>query len=391
MGVDLFFVLSGFVITMTYCDSVGPRFSGRIARSFLWARISRVWPVHALVATLFGGWLLWKSTKVTDGNVAYQSVQPELDLPHLVEQLLMVQLWHRPSYQGASFAGPAWSLSAEWLAYVCFPLVALVLWRLRHARPAVTGALAITALLPMALLSVADGGLGFGWSWLLRIAGGFLSGAFASLTVRRIAPSARAGRAATTVATATVAAIVVGLWWADWRGAGSAAGNGGAVAFLFPVLVGSLALAGGGPARLLGTRAMVLGGRISFALYLVHVPVFEIFWTEMGWHPRIAPDTRLSLLLMPVVLLGTLLLAHLMFRFVEEPARRWLRRHEPGAGRSAAAGGVPADPVPTEPRQTLVLLRVPRHPAASAAARTVRTVRAPKGAADRGPAVLGNG
>ena len=112
------------------------------------------------------------------------------------------------------------------------------------------------------------------------------------------------------------------------------------------MLVGSLALSTKGLSRLLGTGPMVHGGRISFALYLVHVPVFEIFWTFMGWSTRIAPGSGLGTFLIPHVFLATLVLAHLVFRYVEEPARRALRRREPGRrARNRVAGG---PPVPEE-------------------------------------------
>lgn len=340
LGVDLFFVLSGFVITLTYLDVVGARWSRRATSQFLWARISRVWPVHALVTTVFGGWLLFKSTQVSDGYLAYQTVQPIVDVPHYLEQLLMVQLWHRPSYQGASWVGPAWSLSAEWLAYVAFPVLALLLWRLRNAPVVVTGVLAVGCLVPFAFLSFSDGAVDHPFAWLLRISGAFLAGAFTCLTVRRIRSSTRVDRAAAVVATLALVEIAVGLWWADWRGSGHA----GVVVVLFPVLIGALALSRRGPSRLLASRPMVHGGRISFALYLVHIPVFEIFWTLMGWSPRIAPGSGLGTILIPHVLLLVFVLAHLTYRYVEEPARRAMRRRGPGSrGRAPWSAGAGPD------------------------------------------------
>nr|MDQ2710379.1 acyltransferase [Actinomycetota bacterium] len=66
-GVDLFYVLSGFVITLTYADRMGSgpfgggaRRWGRTTASFLWNRICRIWPVYATVTVLFLGWLLYK-------------------------------------------------------------------------------------------------------------------------------------------------------------------------------------------------------------------------------------------------------------------------------------------------------------------------------------------
>jgi len=330
LGVDLFFVLSGFVITLTYLDTVGPRWSVRGSAGFLWARICRVWPVHALVTTVFGAWLLWKSTRVSDGYLAYQAIQPKVDLPHLAEQLLMVQLWHRPTHQGASFVGPAWSLSAEWLAYVVFPVLALVLWRLRNAPVLVTGALAVASLVPFGYLSYSGGVVDFHYAWLLRIGGAFLAGAFTCLTVRRIHWSPRVDGVAALVAGVAVLEILVGLWWAEWRGWG----HDGVVVVFFPVLIGALALSSRGPSRLLARPAMVHGGKISFALYLVHIPVFEVFWTVMGWSPRLAPGSGLGTLLIPHVLLLVVVLAHLTYRYVEEPARQALRRRGPDARRA---------------------------------------------------------
>ncbi|MGY1703283.1 acyltransferase family protein [Geodermatophilus sp. SYSU D00697] len=322
LGVDLFFVLSGFVITLTHLDQLGPRTSVRAAGRFWWARICRIWPVHALVTTVFGGWLLYKSTRVTDGNIAYQFVQPVVDPLHWLEQMLMVQLWHRPYFDGSSWSGPAWSISAEWLAYAAFPVLALGLWRLRNAPPAVTGVLAVGCMVPFGYLALAEGGADFPYAWLLRIGGGFLAGAFTCLTVRRLPVGERTDRVATRVAALATVELLVCLWWGHTRDAAQS----GVAAVVFPVLVGALALSTRGISRWLATEPMVVGGRISFALYLVHVPVFEVLYTAMTWYPGLlGPGTTLGTLLLPHVLMGTVVLAWLVHRYVEEPARRRLR------------------------------------------------------------------
>ena len=43
----------------------------------------------------------------------------------------------------------------------------------------------------------------------------------------------------------------------------------------------ALALTQRGPARLLSRRSFVRGGRISYALYLIHIPMFEVFWLAL--------------------------------------------------------------------------------------------------------------
>ena len=352
LGVDLFYVLSGFVITLTYLTKLGPRPTGRLAVGFWWARICRIWPVYATVTTLFGGWLLFKAAHSAPGTmIAYQTVQPVVDIWHYLEQLAMVQLWHRPYLDGSSWVGPAWSISAEWLAYVCFPALALLLWRVRRAHPAVTGVLAVATMVPFAWLCWTTGNPYHAWSWLLRIGFGFTSGALTYLTVSRIRRTARLEWIAAVVATVCIAGAVAVLWATSHR---LPAGEyGGIVVVLFPVVVGSLALSSKGPSRVLASRPMVHGGRISYSLYLIHVPVFEILWTSMLHFPGIGPGSSWYRAVVPAAFVVALLAAHLSYTLLEEPARMALRSRGPGrwARRQRAAARVviaegPGDTMP---------------------------------------------
>ncbi|MPR00319.1 acyltransferase family protein [Modestobacter sp. I12A-02628] len=337
LGVDLFFVLSGFVITLSYLDKMGARPTVRSFVGFCWARICRVWPVYALVTTLFGGWLVYRAGRVGEGAAAFQAVQPVVDVEHYIEQLLMVQLWDQSAFDGSSWVGPGWSISAEWAAYVCFPLVVLVLWRLRRLPAPVLMTLAVLCLAPIAWRCLTVGDPYYPWSWAVRIGGGFAAGALTCLAVRRLRITPRVQLIGSRVAIAALAQILLGLWWGFQRGGGEN-NFGGIVVVLFPVLVGALAISRGGLARALGTDALVHGGRISFSLYLVHIPVFEVFRSAMEWYPTVAPGTPLQTLLAPQVFLGSFVLAHLCYRFVEEPSRLWLRDRGPGRwARSAPA------------------------------------------------------
>jgi peptidoglycan/LPS O-acetylase OafA/YrhL len=109
LGVDLFFVISGFVIAHTYLATLGPALRAGPAARFLWARICRIWPVYAVVTTLFGAVLVAKLAFGTGGHVAFQAVQPEVSVESWLRQLLMMQMWTRPFHDGASWVGPAWS------------------------------------------------------------------------------------------------------------------------------------------------------------------------------------------------------------------------------------------------------------------------------------------
>src|SRR3954447_22946867 len=49
LGVDLFFVLSGFIMTYTHLNRMSEPWTPRKALGFLWLRLSRIWPVMFLV------------------------------------------------------------------------------------------------------------------------------------------------------------------------------------------------------------------------------------------------------------------------------------------------------------------------------------------------------
>ncbi|MDP5182835.1 acyltransferase [Blastococcus sp. BMG 814] len=330
LGVDLFFVLSGFVLAHNYVAVLGNRFRGRAAVDFYRARISRIWPTWMVVlgAVLVGGHVQQALVGTPGGSAA-----EGLDAVTLLRQVLLVQVWDRPDYSATGPVGPGWSLSAEWLAYLAFPLLALLLHRVRSRRPVVPAALAVAALVPFAATCLVLGTHDWAWSWLLRLTGAFLAGSLAALAVARVDRGAAVERAAGRTAAAVLALLPVALWWAGAAGQDRA----GAVALLFPVLVGALALTDAGPARLLSTPLVVLGGRISFALYLVHMAVFETLWTLAGAGSASAAGVLLQLG-------APFLAAWVLWRFVEEPARRRLR------GAPARRSAVPVPVAVPEPR-----------------------------------------
>ena len=85
LGVELFFVLSGFILSHVYLQAAGEkRFS---YRGFLWARVARVYPLHLF--TLIGVGLL-----ATVAMAAGMSVDPNVrNWSALPANLLMVHAW----------------------------------------------------------------------------------------------------------------------------------------------------------------------------------------------------------------------------------------------------------------------------------------------------------
>jgi peptidoglycan/LPS O-acetylase OafA/YrhL len=177
-------------------------------------------------------------------------------------------------------------------------------------------------MVPTAAVLLITGDVYYPYSWAVRLLAGFSAGVLLYLSVRSVPRTAAVRRRAGRLAGGAVLAIVGGLWLGATE-----VGNqlGGVVIVLFPVLIGAVALAEGGRSRLLRSRWAVHGGRMSYSLYLVHIPIFELAWSAMLFFPALRPDSPAGLFLAALALVGAFGAGHLLYRFVEEPARRRLR------------------------------------------------------------------
>lgn len=321
-GVDLFFILSGFVLTWNYANRMGQSWSTRATLRFLWLRLARVWPVYLVTLHLAAAWIIFT---LHVGDTPSEQAQ-RLTAVSYLRQLLLVQLWFEPYFDDTSWDGPAWSISAEWLAYLLFGLLILVIFRVaRVTRARGLLWLAFAASLPPILLLLATGEFYTPWSWLPRIVMQFTAGALACAAVRKLHLTHRTRVGVGWLSLALIAAIVAALYWFDAHPIATVPDARGLVDVLFVPLVITLAVGVGSLPRLLSTRLFVYGGQISFALYMVH----ELVHTSWNW---VAIEYDLDLnaaqgkLVLVVVLAVCLAAASLLYHAVEEPTRRWMRR-----------------------------------------------------------------
>lgn len=323
-GVDLFFILSGFVLTWNYLDRMGDRWSTKATLHFLWLRLARVWPLY-LVTMHFAA--LWIVFTLNVGNFP-SSQGDSLTAINYLRQFLMVQLWFQPFFDYSSWDGPAWSISAEWLAYLLFGLLVLVVYRI-HRATRVRGLLllAFAATLPPLLLLVGSGGQFYTpWSWLPRIVLQFTAGALACAAVRKLRPTETARRGAGIASVALVGVLAGALYWVDANPLPTIRDGFGLVGVLFMPLVVALAVGSGTLPALLSTRLLVYGGQVSFGLYMVHELVHTVWlWIMAQYQITMEPSISAKLIFAGLIVLS-MVLAVLLFHFVEEPARLWMRR-----------------------------------------------------------------
>jgi peptidoglycan/LPS O-acetylase OafA/YrhL len=113
LAVDYFFELSGFVIALRYADQF-TRPNWAVYKEFLVARFARIYPLYFSVLALFivnPISVMLFSTEKTPGN--------RYDPFYFVLSIPMLQNWGFTTTVGWNI--PAWSVSTEWAAYLCFP------------------------------------------------------------------------------------------------------------------------------------------------------------------------------------------------------------------------------------------------------------------------------
>lgn len=323
-GVELFFVLSGLVITLAYIDQVGTRPTPRVVGTFLYNRFARVWPAWAVVTVVMAGYLWAMRRGGLDTDLL--APHPVADAAHLLRQLTMTQLWGTDDIRAGSYVLPGWSISAEWAAYVAFPLLAVLIRPLRSLPAGVLLLLAVLAISPLSVEAFTEGTLDFEQSWVSRIACCFMAGMLTALAVRRLPTTPRVESAGLAVSVTALALVPAGISWAAWRQAGDPTHDySGVIVVLFPVLVAGLCLTQRGPARWLASRPMVYGGKISYCLYLVHFVVLDVavalWWQGADDRFRLTPGLALAV---PGLILLSLVASAGLHHGVEEPARRLL-------------------------------------------------------------------
>lgn len=302
LAVDLFFILSGFVMALNYGDRVGA--GGFDAyRDFLFRRFARIYPLHCLVLLAFAGYAL-AAVRFGASRLADQS------WGYFAQSLFLVQNW---GFSGAAgWNVPAWSISTEALAYLLFPLLLVLVRPARRPLWALAAALVLLGLSvePFFWLlgypfpnAVAQTGL---FRCLVQFAMGMaLYGLWCRLPRTRWLPAAA-------IATAALLAAAFALW------------NAPVVAIAWAALILGLARMPG--TGVLEAPALVWLGRVSYATYLVHYLLLTLFKYAFVTAGQPVSPPRLVL-----YLLGVLSASAILYHGFERPAQAlllgwWKRR-----------------------------------------------------------------
>lgn len=312
VGVDVFFVISGFLMTgiiLRGLESSSAAAAGGVsgARSFsiiafYLSRARRILPallVLCLVLMVVG----WFVLPAVEYNQLGKHAISALGF------LSNVMFWREDGYFDAASHDKlllhTWSLSVEWQFYLILPIFMAIVWKLRPSRRAQAIALSGVMLLSLLLCIAATPIKTTAAFYLLPTrAWEMLAGGLVYLLAQRFTLSAGLQRGVELAGFAVlIAAIVVfdsNSQWPGWRA-------------MVPVVATMLILFAGRQESLwTGTRVAQWLGDSSYSLYLWHWPLVVglVYLGLQNSVPAIA-----------VGLLITLVLGGLSYRFIERPAQ----------------------------------------------------------------------
>ena len=324
VGVSFFFVLSGFILVYTYADR-------QISAGEFWrARFARIYPAYLFSLLFTAPFFYYVAIKIKPAPIAFM-IWPQ---NHLVLSSLLVPSLLQSWIPGAALAWnpPAWSLSDEAFFYLLFPVLIVWLAKKRSKTWVQMAVLCWAVSLAMTLLYVwqkpdgfafvDDNSLNLNWltalkfnplvrfpEFLLGACCGFL---FLRGTTQRkwATPLILVGLAYFAIMVAFAPRIPYPIL------------HDAALTPAFVAIIYGLALRPNWT-KILEIKPLILLGEASYSFYLLHANLLGWIFQPTGeqMHPSVGK------LLLGIVVPIAMSIG--VYKLIEEPARRKLRRKRP--------------------------------------------------------------
>ena len=315
LAVDMFFMLSGFVLTHVYhrklLDDVGDNYRG-----FMVARIARIYPLHVLILILFAATAVAASWSANAPVRSLEKIplQGSESVTAFFANLFLVQGLDAGKL---SWNYPSWSISVEFMAYLLFPLVLPLIWRARANAKWVLAILLIGLLGLFAYVAQDNFDQWDGPIVLLRCFPEFLLGALLYCAFRGAPAGMGIERDATVFGILLIMLALLHFGASDLL-----------VTFLFALLILASVRNAGRYAEWANMRPLVWLGDVSYSIYLIHSFIQCLamkLLARFGMHNLADLSPYKSLAFMAPMLILCLVAAHLSYFCFEVPLRRYVR------------------------------------------------------------------
>lgn len=304
LAVDLFFVLSGFVVALNYAHLFRNLEAGNCL-VFYGLRLARIYPLHGFMLVMFLANPLAITLLSTQNEIG-----DRYGLGYFLLSIALMQNWGFTDIIAWNI--PAWSISTEWATYLAFPATAWVGIRvLRTATEAAAAALVLMLTLAIAFAAMSAMSLGdrIPHLGILRCLLEFVMG-ICLLRLWQVRGDAPVWEGNAAALTAALLAVVHVVWSVpDY--------------VVFPVafflLIHALTNERTIPARLLASRVLGWAGTVSYSTYMVHYFVKD-------WVRFLLLDNGVPLAVVVACYLGaTLAASAVLYHWMEVPGRAAFR------------------------------------------------------------------
>ncbi len=331
LGVDAFFVLSGFLITTLLIDEW--RSTGSIGLGGFWSRRARrLLPALFLLIAAIAAYCVWFAPPDTLHDLRVDALYT-LGYSANWHQILASQNYFAQSALPSPLLH-TWSLAIEEQFYIVWPPVVLgiLLWKgrgmSRASRLGRPGRRALRPLLRVAMLGAAASAVAMGLLYQVgdptrvyygtdtRAQSILVGAALAILLAGRPVSSSKRAKSGLVVAAGAGTATVAWMWVEVTGNTGWLYRGGFALAAVcVAALIACVALVPSGlPARILSLSPLRWTGRISYGLYLWHWPIYLV--VDNGHTGLVGYE------LLAVRVAATFVAATLSYYLVERPIRR---------------------------------------------------------------------
>lgn len=314
--VELFFVLSGFVIYNAYADRIS---SVKDLLRFQFLRFGRLYPVHLLFLIAFIFIEVSKYFAQAKFGVILPNTQPfrENNLSAIIEQMFLVQAIG-PTGNALTFNYVAWSISVEFYTYLVFGFILLVAAKTKNF---------VFLLLTLIIIILLGTNTTLGFEYLLRCLAGFFIGCLTALAVNRLKVSVPKYTSLLFIFFIIIYIHIKTSHEYDL-----------VIYFLAAQLIACIVLTRNGYLNnLLKFQILTWLGSISYSLYMSH---FIVIWLSNQFIrlvlkkpeilregqslPQLSNIETVTACL--IIIVATLLVASLVYQFVERPMREKSRK-----------------------------------------------------------------
>ena len=306
LGVDLFFVLSGFIMAYVYHSETSFEHGFiKFYRKFIFVRFARIYPLH--IATLL--FLLIITLTIEDFTSRHQTLYT---LGTFIQNIFLIQNWgiSTPSWNMVS-----WSISAEWFMYLLFPFL-LYFSQFIHSAKSYLLLATITLVSHYCIIFALnlDGYGGISIGGMIRVFFEFTLGflLFFSRDCFRKVFNVLPNFFPILILVGLLISLALDSMW-----------------FLFLPLTSlfiiSLSLVNSAVSRVLSLSPLVYLGNISYSLYMWHWIILQI-QNWLIFNQYIATQTVNEVLIISIsTIVISIVVAHYSFNFIEIPSRQYLR------------------------------------------------------------------